>query len=83
MRADAAAQDERLLKAFERERTRLKSFIRRHVANIDAADDILQDVFYELVRAERLMEPIEHAGAWLVRRLRRRLQEIYNEFTKN
>ena len=75
----AASQDDRLTKTFERERGRLTSFIRRRVADIDEAEDILQDVFYELVRAERLMEPIEQVGAWLSRVARNRTVDLFRK----
>ena len=48
-----------------RERARLWSFIRRRVPDPTEAEDLLQDVFYDFVRAYRLPEPIEQAGAWL------------------
>jgi RNA polymerase sigma factor (sigma-70 family) len=66
-------QDARLVEVVERERRRLQQFIRRRVADIDAADDILQDVLYELVRAERLFDPVEQVGAWLARVARNRI----------
>ncbi len=78
-RVIAASQDDRLTKTFERERGRLRSFIRRRVADIDEADDILQDVFYELVKAERLMEPIEQVGAWLFRVARNRTIDLFRK----
>jgi RNA polymerase sigma factor (sigma-70 family) len=73
--ASAVPRDDeaRLAETVERERRRLQTFIRRRVADFDEADDILQDVFYELVRAERLMEPIEQVGAWLSRVARNRI----------
>ncbi len=75
----AAAQDERLMRIVEQERRRLRSFIRRRVADIDQAEDILQDVFYELVRADRLMEPIERVGAWLMRVARNRIIDLFRK----
>jgi RNA polymerase sigma factor (sigma-70 family) len=75
----AAAQDDRLRQTVERERGRLRSFIRARVADIDEAEDILQDVFYELVRAERLMEPIEQVGAWLFRVARNRIIDLFRK----
>lgn len=56
-----------------RERTRLHGFIRRRVPNAGDAEDILQDVLYEFVRAWSLPEPIEQVGAWLVRVARNRI----------
>lgn len=59
-----AAQDRQLAGTFAREARRLRGFIRHRVAD---ADDILQDVFSELIEATRLATPIEHVGAWLFR----------------
>lgn len=66
-------QDQRLSAEIERERPRLRSFIRRRVANDADVEDILQDVFSELVEAYRLMQPIEQVGAWLFRVARNRI----------
>ena len=74
-----ASEDERLAKIVERERGRLQSFIRRRVPNFDEAEDLLQEVFYELVRAERLLEPIEQVGAWLSRVARNRIIDLFRK----
>ncbi|MGD0601269.1 MAG: sigma factor [Terriglobales bacterium] len=50
-----------------REQSRLRNFIRRRVADREDAEDVLQDVFYELVEAYRLMKPVEQVTAWLFR----------------
>jgi RNA polymerase sigma factor (sigma-70 family) len=68
-----AEQDERLTETIGREQGRLRNFIRRRVADDDEAEDILQDVFYELIEAYRLMKPIEQVGAWLFRVARNRI----------
>lgn len=68
-----AEQDQRITETVRRERTRLRSFIRRRVRDEGEAEDILQDVFSELVQAYRLMKPIEQAGAWLFRVARNRI----------
>src|SRR5579864_7042125 len=68
-----AEQDERLTETIGREQGRLRNFIRRRVPDEAEAEDILQDVFYELVEAYRLMKPIEQAGAWLFRVARNRI----------
>jgi RNA polymerase sigma factor (sigma-70 family) len=68
-----AEQDKRIVETIARERARLGNFIRRSVANTNEAEDILQDVFYELVAAYRLPEPIEQVGAWLFRVARNRI----------
>jgi RNA polymerase sigma factor (sigma-70 family) len=62
-----------------RERGRLRNFIRRRVEDEGDADDILQDVFYELVEAYRLMKPVEQAGAWLFRVARNRIIDLFRK----
>src|SRR5207344_2203037 len=56
---------------------RLWNFIRTRVADIDDAEDILQDVFSELVEATRLMQPIEHVSGWLFRVARNRVTDLF------
>src|SRR5215467_4339450 len=70
-------QDRRISEAVEGERSRLRNFIRKRVADEADAEDILQDVFYEFVEAYRLMKPIEKAGAWLFRVARNRIIDWY------
>ena len=72
-------QDRRIVEAIGRERGRLWNFIRRRVANESDAEDILQDVFYELVQAYRLMKPIEQVSAWLYRVARNRIIDRFRE----
>jgi|SRR5580692_7472939 RNA polymerase sigma factor (sigma-70 family) len=69
-------QDRRISEVVERERSRLRNFIRRRVPDAGDADDILQDVFYELVEANRLLMPIEHVGGWLFRVARNRITDL-------
>jgi len=66
-------QDARISEAFARERGRLRNFIRNWVPNEADAEDLLQDVFSELVEAERMMEPLQQVGAWLFRVARNRI----------
>ena len=68
-----------LADTIERERTRLLNFIRRQVPEPADAEDILQDVFYELVEAYRLPEPIEQVGAWLFRVARNRIIDLFRK----
>src|SRR5271168_2793646 len=68
-----AEQDERLTETIGREQGRLRNFIRRRVPDESDAEDILQDVFYELIEAYRLTKPIEQVGAWLYRVARNRI----------
>jgi len=72
-------QDKRIADTVERERVRLRNFIRRRVSDPGDADDILQDVFYELVEAYRLMKPIEQAGAWMFRVARNRIIDLFRK----
>jgi RNA polymerase sigma factor (sigma-70 family) len=74
-----AQQDDRLIETVGREQGRLRSFIRRRVADESEAEDILQDVFYELVEAYRLMKPIEQVGAWLYRVARNRIIDRFRK----
>jgi RNA polymerase sigma factor (sigma-70 family) len=66
-------QDQRISEAINRDHARLRNFIRSRVADQDDAEDILQDVFYELVEAYRMMKPIEQVTAWLYRVARNRI----------
>lgn len=83
MNADAAETwnmaegDRALAETFTRQRERLRAFIRRRVPDAADAEDILQDVFYELVESARLMRPIEQVGAWLLRVARNRIIDGY------
>jgi RNA polymerase sigma factor (sigma-70 family) len=72
-----AEQNRKLSEAVDREQGHLRNFIRRRVANDAEAEDILQDVFYELVEAYRLMRPIEQVGAWLFRVARNRIIDAF------
>ncbi len=76
---DLTGQDRRIAETIALERDRLRRFIRRRVSDIDDAEDILQDVFYELVEATRLMKPIEHASAWLFRVARNRITDLFRK----
>jgi len=69
-------QDRLISEALERDRPRLRSFIRKHVADSIEAEDILQDVFYELLEAYRLMKPIEHVTGWLFRVAKNRIVDL-------
>jgi RNA polymerase sigma factor (sigma-70 family) len=74
-----AEQDERISEAIDRDKTRLRNFIRRRVADPSDAEDILQEVFYELVETYRLMKPIEQVGAWLFRVARNRIIDLFRK----
>jgi len=72
-----AKQDQRIAEAVDRDQTRLRNFIRRRVADREDAEDILQDVFYELVEAYRALNPAEHVTAWLFRVARNRITDLF------
>ncbi len=59
--------------------SRLRNFIRRRVADPSDAEDILQEVFYELVEANRLLMPIEHVTGWLFRVARNRITDLFRK----
>jgi RNA polymerase sigma factor (sigma-70 family) len=72
-------QDQRISTVVKREQLRLRNFIRRHVPDPRDVEDILQDVFYELVEANRLLMPIEHVTGWLFRVARNRITDLFRK----
>jgi RNA polymerase sigma factor (sigma-70 family) len=76
-----AAGNLRIADVVRRERRRLFHFIRERVGDEGDAEDILQDVFYELTEAYRLMKPVEQAGAWLYRVARNRIVDRFRKKT--
>jgi RNA polymerase sigma factor (sigma-70 family) len=74
-----AAQNQRISQVVDRERYRLLNFIRRRVPDPYDAEDILQDVFYELVEANRLLMPIDHITGWLFRVARNRIVDLFRK----
>jgi RNA polymerase sigma factor (sigma-70 family) len=72
-------QDRQITEAVEQQRSRLRNFIRRRVADPGDVEDILQDVLFEFVEAYRLMKPIEQAGAWLFRVARNRIIDRFRK----
>src|SRR3954462_5317176 len=79
MEQQTAEQDRRIAETFEREQPRLRSFIRRRVADSRDAEDILQEVFTELVEAYRMFQSIDQAGAWLFRVARNRIVDLFRK----
>ena len=75
----ALEQDQRISEVVEREQSRLRQFIRRRVPDPRDAEDVLQDVFYELVEANRLLMPIEHVTGWLFRVARNRITDLFRK----
>jgi len=72
-------QDLRISEIVRREQSRLRSFIRRRVRDPLDAEDILQDVFYRLVEANRLLMPIDHVTGWLFRVARNRITDLFRK----
>jgi RNA polymerase sigma factor (sigma-70 family) len=72
-------QDRQISEIIAEERSRLRNFIRRRVPDPRDAEDILQDVFYELVEANRLLMPIDHVTAWLFRVARNRITDLFRK----
>jgi RNA polymerase sigma factor (sigma-70 family) len=70
-------QDDQLADVVNRERQRLRSFIRRRVPDPRDAEDVLQDVFSALVEANRLLMPIDHVTGWLFRVARNRIVDLF------
>src|SRR5215472_18829281 len=77
MASDQWEQNQRLSGVFERERRRLLAYIRRRIPAEFDAEDLLQDVFYELIEAYRLMRPVWHAGAWMMQVARNRITDLF------
>ena len=70
-------QDRLIAEVVERDEPRLRSFIRKRVLDMEDADDVLQDVFYELTQAYRMMKPVEQVTAWLYRVARNRITDLF------
>lgn len=72
-------QDRRIATIAADERSRLRDFIRRRVADPSDVEDVVQEVFYELVRANRLLVPIEHVTGWLFQVARNRITDLFRK----
>ena len=72
-------QDRQISEIIAEERSRLRNFIRRRVPDPADAEDIVQEVFYELVEANRLLMPIEHVTGWLFRVARNRITDLFRK----
>jgi RNA polymerase sigma factor (sigma-70 family) len=70
-------QDRFIAEALERDEPRLRSFIRKRVLDASDAEDVLQDVFYELISAYRMLKPVEQVTAWLYRVARNRITDLF------
>lgn len=79
-RLSPLAQDREIAATVKRERASLLAFIRASIADAAEAEDVLQEALYELVRAYRLMEPVEHVGAWLKQVARNRIIDRFRKW---
>ena len=71
--------DTRISEIIAAERSRLRAFIRRRVPDASDVEDLVQEVFYELVEANRLLMPIEHVTGWLFRVARNRITDLFRK----
>ncbi|MGA2415798.1 MAG: RNA polymerase sigma factor [Candidatus Sulfotelmatobacter sp.] len=72
-------QDRQISEVIARERSRLRNFIRRRVPDPADVDDLVQEVFFELVQANRLLTPIDHVTGWLFRVARNRITDLFRK----
>src|SRR6202162_3640884 len=72
-------QDRQISEVIAEQRSRLRNFIRRRVPDPSDAEDIVQEVFYELVEANRLLMPIDHVTGWLFRVARNRITDLFRK----
>jgi RNA polymerase sigma factor (sigma-70 family) len=77
--ATMTEQDRKISEVIAVERPRLKNFIRKRVPNEADVEDLLQEVFYELVEAHRLLMPIEYVTGWLFRVARNRITDLFRK----
>jgi RNA polymerase sigma factor (sigma-70 family) len=75
----AELQNSNMQETFRRERVRLLNFIRQRVNRQEDAEDILQDVFYELLMMNRLMKPVEHLASWMFTVARNKITDLYRK----
>ena len=72
-------QDQRIADVVQQEQSRLRAFVRQRLSDEGEVEDILQEVFYELVAAYRLLTPVEQVGAWLYRVARNRIIDFFRK----
>src|SRR2546425_6606355 len=71
--------DRQISEIVAEDRSRLRNFIRRRVPDPSDAEDILQEGFYKLVEANRLLMPIDHVTGWLFRVARNRITDLFRK----
>jgi RNA polymerase sigma factor (sigma-70 family) len=79
LKQQCAMAEQEISEAIQRERARLRNFIRRRVPDPRDAEDVLQDVFYKLVEANRLLMPIDHLTGWLFQVARNRITDLFRK----
>ena len=79
MEAVLNEQDKRIAETVARERGRLRNFIRSRVPDPGDAEDVLQEVFYELVTAYRAMLPLDEVTGWLFRVAKNRIIDLFRK----
>ena len=72
-------QDRQISEVVAEQRARLRNFIRSRVPDPADVEDIVQEVFYELVEANRLLMPIDHVTGWLFRVARNRITDLFRK----
>ncbi len=72
-------QDRQISEVIAKERPRLRNFIRRRVPDEADVEDLLQEVFYELVEAYRLLKPIDYVTGWLFQVARNRITDLFRK----
>ena len=72
-------QDRQITEVIAREEARLRNFIRSWVPQEADVEDVLQDVFFELIEAQRLVTPLREAGAWMFRVARNRITDLFRK----
>jgi RNA polymerase sigma factor (sigma-70 family) len=72
-------QDRQITEVILREESRLRNFIRKWVPQEADVEDVLQDVFFELIEAQRLMTPLRQAAAWMYRVARNRITDLFRQ----
>jgi RNA polymerase sigma factor (sigma-70 family) len=79
MQQMAEVQNHNIQDTFRRERERLLNFIRQRVNRQEDAEDIVQEVFYELMMMNRLMKPVEHLASWMFTVARNKITDLYRK----
>jgi RNA polymerase sigma factor (sigma-70 family) len=75
----AEIQNDLIRDTFRKEQDRLFAFIRSRVPSTEDAEDVLQDVFYELVNTYRLMKPVEQMASWMFTVARNKITDRFRK----